>query len=301
MTETIDILVTGGTGQIGLELQAIDWPAQVRLHVPDRVALNLSNPDSIRRFFATQSWAAVINAGAWTEVDKAECDSAAAFAVNALAPAVLAELARNADVPMIQVSTDYVFGGVAGGARAETDPVNPINVYGASKLAGELAVRTIQRRSVVLRISWLISRHRVNFLKTMLRLAAERPTLRVVDDQRGSPTSACDVAKALKVIILRLINDPDAPCGVYHFANDGDTTWAGLAQHIFTLSGECGGPVAEVERIRTKDYPAAAARPFNSVLSTTRISCDYGVFGRAWRDAVAEIVVDMNVREGKVS
>lgn len=301
MTKTIDILVTGGTGQIGLELQAVDWPAQVRLHVPDRAALNLLNPDSIRRFFATQSWAGVINAGAWTDVDKAECDSAAAFAVNALAPAVLAELARNADVPIIQVSTDYVFGGVARGPRAETDPVNPINVYGASKLAGELAVRTIQRRSVVLRISWLISRHRVNFLKTMLRLAAERATLRVVDDQRGSPTSARDVAKALKVIILRLISDPDAPCGVYHFANEGDTTWAGLAKHILTRSREHGGPVAEVESIRAKDYPAAAARPFNSVLSTTLISCDYGVFARDWRDAVEEIVVDLKDREGKAS
>lgn len=174
----------------------------------------------------------MINAGAWTEVDKAECDSAAAFAVNALSPAVLAELARNADVPMIQVSTDYVFGGVAGGTCAEIDPVNPINVYSASKLAGEFAVRTIQR--ALSGVAYLLVDQSAprQFLEANARLAAERPTLRVVDDQRGSPTSACDVAKALKVIILRLTNDPDAPCGVYHFANDGDMTWAGLAQHI---------------------------------------------------------------------
>ncbi|MGA0544716.1 dTDP-4-dehydrorhamnose reductase [Brevundimonas sp. VNH65] len=298
MAEPVHILITGGAGQVGLELLAADWPDGVVLHAPGRDDLDLSDPASIRRAFARQTWAGVINSGAWTAVDKAETEAAAAFAVNGQAPAILAELARDAGVPMIQVSTDYVFDGSRADAYAEDDPVGPVGVYGASKLAGELAVRTIQPRSVVLRTAWVLSPHRANFLKTMLRLAADRPVLRVVDDQQGCPTSARDIARTIRTIALRMIQDTDAPAGTYHFVNSGVTTWAGLAREILRLSARDGGPSAEVEGITTDQYPTPARRPANSALATGRIGRDYGVVPRPWAEAVADIMAELKA-EGR--
>lgn len=294
MAEPVHILVTGGGGQLGLELVAADWPEGVVIHAPGRDTLDLSDPVSIRAVFASQPFAAVINSGAWTAVDKAETEVAAAFAANALGPAVLAELAHAADIPLIQVSTDYVFDGSAAGAYQEGDPVAPLGVYGASKLAGELAVRTGAPRSVVLRTAWVLSPHRANFLKTMLRLAADRPTLRVVDDQYGCPTSARHIARAIRTVVLRMIAEPDAPTGIYHFVNDGRTSWAGLAREIQRLSGVVGGPTAAVEGITTADYPTPARRPANSTLSTAKLARDYGVVPRPWQEAVAEIVAELH-------
>ena len=148
--QAIDILVTGGAGQVGLELQSADWPANVRIHAPDRSELDLGDAEAVARLFASRPFAAVINSGAYTAVDKAEGEVAAAFAANAMGPAVLADMTRAAGVPLIQVSTDYVFDGSAPGEYAEDDAVAPLGVYGASKLAGELAVRTGNPRSVVL-------------------------------------------------------------------------------------------------------------------------------------------------------
>lgn len=294
MAEPVHILVTGGGGQLGLELVAADWPESVVIHAPGRDTLDLSDPVSIRAVFASRPFAAVINSGAWTAVDKAETEVAAAFAANALGPAVLAELANAADIPLVQVSTDYVFDGSAAGPYQEDDPVAPLGVYGGSKLAGELAVRTGAPRSVVLRTAWVLSPHRANFLKTMLRLAADRPTLRVVDDQYGCPTSARDIARVIRAIVLRMITEPDAPTGIYHFVNDGRTSWAGLAREILRLSGEGGGPSAEVEGITTADYPTPARRPANSTLSTAKLAHDYGVVPRPWQEAVAEIVAELH-------
>lgn len=290
----IEILLTGGAGQVGLELQAADWPAHVRIHAPDRSELDLANTEAVAKLFASRRYAAVINSGAYTAVDKAESETASAFAANALGPAVLADVTRAAGVPLIQVSTDYVFDGSADGEYAEDDAVAPLGVYGASKLAGELAVRTGNPRSVVLRTAWVLSRHRSNFLKTMLRLAADRPELRVVDDQRGGPTSARDIAAALKTITLRMVDDKAAPTGVFHFVNAGDTTWAGLAREIFALSRARGGPSAEVEGIGTAEYPTPARRPANSRLSTQRIQREYGIVPRPWQAAVSEIVDELS-------
>jgi len=294
MADPRHILVTGGAGQVGLELAAADWPADVVLHTPTRADLDLASIESVRAAFARTPFAAVINSGAYTAVDKAETDVAAAFAANAMGPAVLAEVTREADVPLIQVSTDYVFDGSGDAFYAEDDPVGPLGVYGASKLAGELAVRTGNPRSVVLRTAWVLSVHRANFLKTMLRLAADRPTLRVVDDQHGCPTSARDIAAALQTIALRMIEDDQAPVGVFHFVNAGETSWAGLAREIFARSAATGGPSAAVEGIATAEYPTPARRPANSRLLTTRLARDYGVAPRAWQEAVAEIVSELN-------
>lgn len=292
--DPVDILITGGAGQVGLELARVDWPEQVRLHRPTRDELDLGDAEAVRALFARVPFKAVINSGAYTAVDKAETEVAAAFAANAMGPAILAEVTRAANIPLVQVSTDYVFDGSGEDDYAETDPVGPLGVYGASKLAGEVAVRTGNPRSVVMRTAWVLSPHRANFAKTMLRLAADRPALRVVDDQTGCPTSAKDIAEALAEIALRMIADPEAPTGVYHFVNAGSTSWAGLAREVFALSKAHGGSSAEVEGISTAEYPTPARRPSNSRLSTFKITRDYGITPRPWKDAVADIVAELH-------
>lgn len=293
MADPIHILITGGAGQVGLELQAAAWPEGVVLHAPTRAELDLGDAASVRAAFAATPFFAVINSGAHTAVDKAETEVAAAFAANAMGPAVLADATREAGIPLIQVSTDYVFDGAKDGLYVETDPVGPLGVYGASKLAGELAVRAGNPRSVVLRTAWVLSLHRTNFLKTMLRLAADRPALRVVADQHGCPTSARDIAQTLKTIALKMIADADAPTGVYQFVNAGETTWAGLAKEIFALSAASGGPSATVEAIPASEYPTPAKRPPNSRLSTEKLTRDFGIAPRPWQAAVAEIVHEL--------
>ncbi len=284
------ILITGGAGQVGLELLAASWPDHVRLHAPDRSELDLSDAGSVERLFASNTYAAVINAAAYTAVDRAEAEVAAAFAANALGPALLADATRAAGIPIIQVSTDYVFDGSGEGEYTEEGAVGPLGVYGASKLAGELAVLSGNPRSVVMRTAWVVSRHRSNFIKTMLRLAAERSSLGVVEDQHGCPTSAADIADALRIITLRMIEDDDAPRGVFHFVNAGSTTWAGLAREVFACSKAAGGPSAQVDGIPTEAYPTPARRPGNSRLATQKIRQAYGIQPRRWQDAIAEIV-----------
>ena len=294
MADPVHILITGGAGQVGLELLAAVWPEGVVLHAPARAELDLGDAASVRAAFAATPFAAVINSGAHTAVDKAETEVAAAFAANAMGPAVLADATREAGIPLIQVSTDYVFDGAKTSAYVETDPVGPLGVYGASKLAGELAVRSGNPRSVVLRTAWVLSVHRANFLKTMLRLAADRPALRVVGDQHGCPTSAREIAVALKTITLRMVADEAAPTGVYHFVNAGETTWAGLAQEVFAVSAAIGGPSATVEAIPSSEYPTPARRPSNSRLSTEKLNRDFEIAPRPWQVAVAEIVHELH-------
>jgi dTDP-4-dehydrorhamnose reductase len=283
-----NILVTGGQGQVGIELAALAWPDGVRVHTPTRAELDLTSADSVRAYFAGKSFAAVINPAAYTAVDKAESEIGAAFAANALGPALLAEAAKG--TPIVHISTDYVFDGAKDGAYVESDPVSPLGVYGASKEAGEQAIRSAAPRHVILRTAWVVSPHRGNFVKTMLRLGAERPVLRVVDDQHGCPTAAADIAQAVGRIALRLINDPSAPIGTYHFVNAGDTTWCGLARHVFQASAKFGRPQPMVEAITTADYPTPARRPANSRLSTEKLKTDYGIHPRPWAVATDEVV-----------
>nr|WP_295110389.1 dTDP-4-dehydrorhamnose reductase [uncultured Caulobacter sp.] len=292
--QPIHILITGGAGQVGLELQRATWPDRVVLHAPMRDALDLTDAASIQALFDKVPFAAVINSAAWTAVDRAETEVAGAFAANAGGPAMLADITREPGIPLVQVSTDYVFDGDKAGPYVESDPVAPIGIYGASKLAGEMAVRLGNPRSVVLRTAWVLSAHRTNFLKTMLRLATDRPALRVVDDQHGCPTSASDIAETLKTIVLRMIADEAAPTGVYHFVNAGEASWADLAREVFRLSAEAGGPTAEVEGIPSEQYPTPARRPKNSRLSTAKLTADYDVRPRPWQLAVADIITELN-------
>lgn len=288
-----EILVTGAGGQLGTELRRAALPAGYAIHAVDVDTLDLTDTAAIAAKVAERPWAAVINGAAYTAVDKAESDQVTAWAVNALAPAAFAQGCAEAGIPIVQVSTDYVFAGDKDGAWEPTDPVAPLGVYGASKLGGELAVRTSGARHAVVRTAWVVSAHGNNFVKTMLRVGATRDELGVVDDQRGSPTSAADLAAALLIIAIRLIEDEGAPTGTFHFSNAGAVSWAGFASEIFAQSGARGGAVPAVKPIATADYPTPARRPANSLLSHDAIRAAYGIEPRPWQAALGDILDEL--------
>ncbi|WP_375391515.1 dTDP-4-dehydrorhamnose reductase [uncultured Sphingomonas sp.] len=291
------VLVTGAGGQLGTELRRAAWPDGWQVVAVDQAELDLADTAAIAATVAAghdgAPFAAVINGAAYTAVDKAESDQVTAWAVNAMAPAAFGQACAAAGIPLVQVSTDYVFAGDKQGEWEPNDPVAPLGVYGASKLGGELAVRTSGARCAVVRTAWVVSAHGANFVKTMLRVGAERGTLRVVEDQHGSPTSAADLAAALVTITVRLAEDADAPAGVYHFSNAGPTTWADFAREIFAQSHAKGGPSASVEGIPTSAYPTPARRPANSLLSHAAITRDYGIRPRAWQAALSDILDEL--------
>ncbi len=291
------VLITGASGQLGTALTKAAWPAAL-VPVPlDRKALDLMDAPAImacvRAGHEGAPWAAVVNAGAYTAVDRAEHDVLAAWQVNALAPAAFAEACAALHIPLIQVSTDYVFPGDRSGAWDIGDPTGPLGVYGASKLGGEWAVRSACVRHAIVRTAWVVSPYGANFIRTMLRLARERDVVRVVADQYGSPTSANDLAAALILIATRLAADDAAPGGTFHFSNAGTTNWAAFATEIFSQSRRRGGPFATVEPISTSDYPTAARRPGNSVLSHAAIIEHYNIRPRDWQDAVSDILDEL--------
>lgn len=295
------ILVTGGSGQLGRALGTCRWTGGFEPVLLDRSALDLADPVTIADAVGSRPWAAVINAAAYTAVDLAEQEVVAAWQVNALGPAALAAACHEAGIPLVHVSTDYVFDGgkpvlnhpdAVGGWEID-DPVAPLGVYGASKLGGELAVRTACPRHAIVRTAWLVSANGTNFVRTMLRLAAERSVVRVVADQHGSPTAAADLAEALAAIAVRLAEDPSAPTGTFHFANAGEATWHAFADAIFAGSVARGGPAARAEPIATADYPTVARRPTNSMLSTAALTRAYGIVPRPWHAALDDILDDL--------
>ncbi len=293
MSVSHEILVTGAGGQLGTELQRCAWPEGWRVTAVDVAELDLRDTAAILALVASRPWAAVINGAAYTAVDKAESDLVTAWAVNAMAPAAFAEGCATAGIPLVQVSTDYVFAGDKAGAWEVDDPVAPLGVYGASKLGGELAVRTSGVRHAIVRTAWVVSAHGNNFVKTMLRVGEARDQLTVVVDQRGSPTSAADLADALRTIAVRLVEDANAPTGTFHFSNAGDISWADFATEIFRQSGLRGGPSADVVPIPSSDYPTPAQRPANSLLSHDAIRATYGIDPRDWRIALSDILDEL--------
>lgn len=291
------VLVTGAGGQLGTELQRCAWPEGWTVVAVDVAELDLTDTIAIRARVAAghdgQPFAAVVNGAAYTAVDKAETDIVTAWAVNAMAPAAFGEACAQAGIPLIQVSTDYVFAGDKTGAWDVGDPVGPLGVYGASKLGGELAVQTSGTRHAIVRTAWVVSAHGSNFIKTMLRVGEMRDSLSVVADQRGSPTSAADLAQALATIAVRLVEDANAPTGVFHFSNAGDISWADFATEIFRQSAARGGPSANVVPIPSSDYPTPAARPANSLLSHAAIQTAYGIAPRPWQAAISDILDEL--------
>jgi len=286
----MDILVTGGTGQVGLELRRHAWPEGARVHFPDRAELDLAQSKDIARIVASRSWSVVINTAAFTAVDKAETEVDAAFALNARAPAMLAIETAKAQIPLVHVSTDYVFSGSKPEPYVEDDAIGPLCVYGTSKEAGERGVRGANPRHAIVRTAWVVSEHRANFLKTMLRLSRERERLKVVVDQCGSPTSARDLAGGLARVALALAEDRSAPAGTFHLVNAGETSWHGFAVEIMRLAFKADGKRPIVDPIPTSAFPTPAKRPANSRLATAKIEKAYGIKLRPWPEAVAEIV-----------
>ncbi|MEH3159078.1 MAG: dTDP-4-dehydrorhamnose reductase [Sphingomonas taxi] len=287
------VLVTGAGGQLGTELQRCAWPEGWQVTALDMADLDLNDTAAIAAMVASRPWAAVINGAAYTAVDKAETDLVTAWAVNAMAPAAFAQGCAAANIPLVQVSTDYVFAGDKSGAWEVDDPVGPLGVYGASKLGGELAVRTSGARHAIVRTAWVVSAHGNNFVKTMLRVAEGREQLSVVDDQRGSPTAAADLAAALMTIAVRLADDAEAPTGTFHFSNAGAISWADFAAEIFRQSAQRGGPSAAVARIPSSAYPTPARRPANSLLSHAAIRDAYGIVPRDWQAALSDILDEL--------
>jgi dTDP-4-dehydrorhamnose reductase len=265
------LLLFGGNGQVGRALQSVGTPAD-ELTVATRRECDLTDVESVRLLVRSERPDVIVNAAAYTAVDKAESDKESCFAVNAAAPAAIAAEAVALGAKLVHYSTDYVFDGRKTTPYVEEDATGPQNVYGASKLEGEQAVAEAGGEFVILRTSWVYSNHGTNFLKTMLRLRTERPELRIVADQRGAPTSAETIAEATREI-LRRAGKGDWRSGVYHMTAGGATTWYGFAKAIFA---RVGGPTPAVVAIETAEYPTPAARPANSLLSNEKFGAHFG-------------------------
>jgi dTDP-4-dehydrorhamnose reductase len=286
------LLVLGSGGQVGRELRRLAWPAGYTVAAHDRDRIDITRREAFIAAVARERPDFIINAAAYTAVDRAESEPDAAWAGNCTGPANLAAVCHDAGVPLIHLSTDYVFDGTKSDTYREDDPVNPLGVYGRSKEAGDRAVRSALLQHVIVRTAWVYSAHGNNFVKTMLRLGAERPVLRVVADQTGSPTSAADIAAAIGAIVQQIAAG-NTNWGTYHFAGGGRVTWHGFAEAIFDLAAPWRGTPPLVEAITTADYPTAARRPANSVLDCSRIGAAFGVVPRPWRAALAEVIGEL--------
>lgn len=280
------ILVTGRNGQVAASLVErgglVPGVEVIALGRPD---LDLEDAASAGAAIAAARPDVVVNAAAYTAVDKAEQEAGRAFAINRDGAAAAAAAAARLGAPFIQLSTDYVYPGDKTGVYVESDATGPLGIYGQSKLAGEEAVTSAHPSPLILRTSWVYSPFGGNFVKTMLRLGRERAVLNVVDDQIGNPTSALDIADA----VLRIAPGLRAG-GTYHLCGSGDVTWYGFAREIFALSESLGGPCAEVKPITTAEYPTPARRPANSRMSMDAFAARFGFRLRPWQEALAETV-----------
>jgi dTDP-4-dehydrorhamnose reductase len=283
------ILVIGRSGQLAACLAALSWPKGLEVVCRGRGDFALADQASVLALVAAEAPAVIVNAAAYTAVDRAEAEPEAAYALNRDGPAHLALAAAEAGVPLIQVSTDYVFDGTKPGPYLEDDPIAPLGVYGASKAAGEQAVRQRLAAHVIVRTSWVYATFGGNFVRTMLRLGRERPELGVVDDQVGRPTYAPDLARALAGVASGLAAGRQDGFGTFHLSGGGaPVSWYGFATAIFQRAAAAGAAVPRLRPIATCDYPTPARRPANSVLDCTRIRAVHGVSLRPWPEALDE-------------
>jgi dTDP-4-dehydrorhamnose reductase len=281
------ILVTGGTGQLASALAA--RADVLRVGRPD---FDFDRPDSIATVFQSVRPRLVINAAAYTAVDRAESDADAAYRANRDGPAALARLCAAAEIPLIHISTDYVFDGLKPEPYVETDPVAPQGVYGASKLAGEQAVLASGARAVILRTAWVYAETGRNFVRTMLTLGKTRDRLTVVADQHGCPTVAGDLADAILEIVAIIGRTGWQPAyqGIFHAAGSGETTWFGLAVATFEEAARHGAKVPQVAPLMTADWPTPAKRPANSRLDCSRLHAVFGLRLPHWRESLTRTV-----------
>ncbi len=274
------ILLTGARGQLGLEMQRI-LPKE-QLWATDVPELDITDQHAVRRFFELNKVGLCINAAGYTAVDKAEAEPELAMRINAHGPHYLAEACQRSGAVMLHISTDFVFDGKAKRPYTSSDAPAPLSVYGMTKAEGESRVLQACERAIVLRTSWLYSQWGANFVKTMMRLGAERAELGVVDDQHGCPTWARDLAHAIRRVVQDELHPEDY--GIYHYSNSGQTTWCGLATAVMDMAGlDC-----QVKPIATADYPTPAARPAWSVMDCSRIRERFGLAIPAWKDSLRE-------------
>ena len=292
------ILVFGAGGQVGREVCRVALPSRYTVLPLDRKAVDITQSAAVDAIMRREAPDLVINLAAYTAVDRAESEAEAAWAVNCAGAAHIAAACDESATPLIHLSTDYVFDGHKAGPYSEEDTVNPLGVYGRSKEAGERAVRAAVARHVILRTAWVFGAFGANFVKTMLRLATERPVLRVVADQHGCPTPAADIAAALIVIAERLERG-EASWGTFHFAGDEPVSWHGFAAAILDMAASHLGTRPRIEPITTDQYPTAARRPMNSVLDCDKIKAAFGISPPRWRATLASVVRELlDARQG---
>lgn len=282
------VVVTGREGQVARALAERAHAHDATVVFVRRPTCDLTLPETITPALVATRPDVIVSAAAYTAVDQAESEPDLAIAINGHAAGVVAIAASEIGVPLVHLSTDYVFDGASERPYREDDPVGPVSVYGRSKLLGEQAVAAACPDHAILRTAWVYSPFGKNFVKTMLRLARSHDLLRVVSDQQGAPTSALDIADGVLQIATNLLDHPQDQRlrGTFHMTGQGETTWAGLAERIFATSQALGGPTARVEPISTQDYPTPARRPANSRLDCSRLKAAHAVALPPWQDSV---------------
>lgn len=280
------ILVTGGSGQIGNAIAQLAASRRIEYCAPASAALNLSDPASICEWVGKVRWSAVINCAAYTAVDRAEGDAELATVINTEGPTVLARETAARGIPIVHVSTDYVFDGSKAAPYLEDDPINPLGVYGKTKADGEAAVRRENPHHAIVRTAWVQSVGGANFINTMINKGSITEEMRVVGDQFGCPSSAFDIAAAL----LEIASNLGERRGTWHFVNRGDATWHELAAYVFDAMAVRGMKVPRLNAITTAEYPTRAQRPVNSRLCTQKFQQDFGMKPRHWHDAMDKIL-----------
>jgi len=284
------LVILGRTGQLATELARQAPSAGWEVVALGRDVADFTDPQAcVAVLSAALPADAVINAAAYTAVDRAESEEALAHTINAQTPGQLASLCAGQDIPFLHVSTDYVFDGRKPSPYLEADTTSPQSAYGRSKRAGEIAVEDAGGRSLIARTAWVYSAHGQNFVKTMLRLGRERDELRVVDDQLGCPTAAHELARCL-LVAASAMREGRSKGGLYHLAGGGETSWAGFAEAIFAHAGPRWGRRPTVTQITTAEYPTPARRPFNSRLDSSRFEADFGTRPAAWKTSLPEVM-----------
>lgn len=283
------ILVTGGTGQLATSLVTLGGP---RIHCVGRPGFDFDKPETLAATLEAVKPVAVINAAAWTAVDLAEKEPEAAARANTSGPAELARLCAQQNIPLIHVSTDYVFSGDKGTPYVETDAVSPDTVYGSTKAEGEKQALAANPKTLIFRTSWVYSAHGKNFVRTMLNAGAKNPALKVVGDQKGNPTSSDDLARAILSVLAILEKDgwKDDFAGIYHVCGTGETTWHGLAVEALKDAADHGQAMPTVTAIRTEDWPTPAKRPADSRMDNSKLTRVFGITMPAWEESVKKVV-----------
>ncbi|MBW2005639.1 MAG: dTDP-4-dehydrorhamnose reductase [Deltaproteobacteria bacterium] len=285
------LLVIGANGQLGREVCTKGKNQGIAMSGLDLPDFDVTEPFAVKKAVSQAGVSLVINASAYTAVDKAESEPELAFAVNRDGPAYLATSCAEIGVPLIHISTDYVFNGNKKGLYLETEPISPLGIYGKSKAAGETKIRDNLKEHIIIRTAWLYGLHGNNFAKTMLRLSKEKEIVRVVADQYGCPTYAADLADAILTIATQISEQRNVIWGTYHYCGKGVTSWHGFAQTIFDMANQHDSlMVKEVVPITTSEYPTPAKRPANSGMDCSLITKHFGISLRPWQESLSDML-----------